>query len=158
MQCVKQSNPHSLERKFFPRYVDGIVRTVKGDPEELLNAANQLHPNLQFSLELSLSCNNPNVNTHENVISGGYQKLIDTGTTLNFRSCALLHYKKNTKKAQLIEHLEGLQLEIFSRRPWRLIESNGRTTNTQKFLLIKLFQGRFTDLSKEKSTRALAWT
>ena len=99
MQCVKQSNPHSLERKFFPRFVDGIVRTVKGDPEELLNAANQLYPNLQFSLELSLSCNNPNVNTRENVISGGYQKLIDTGTTLNFRSCALLHYKKNTKES-----------------------------------------------------------
>ena len=35
----------------FLRYVDDIVRTVRGEPSCLLDAANSLHPNLQFTLE-----------------------------------------------------------------------------------------------------------
>ena len=31
--------------------MDDIVRTVKGDPQLVLEAANKLHPNLQFTKE-----------------------------------------------------------------------------------------------------------
>ena len=37
--------------KVFLRYVDDIVRTVKGDPGVVLEAAKKLHPNLQFTIE-----------------------------------------------------------------------------------------------------------
>ena len=37
--------------KFFLRYVDDIVRTVRGDTKELLDAVNNLLPNLQLKLE-----------------------------------------------------------------------------------------------------------
>ena len=40
---------HSSETKFFQRYVDNIVRTVKNDTKELLDSVNDLHPNLQFT-------------------------------------------------------------------------------------------------------------
>ena len=42
---------HSSETKVFLRHVDDIVRTVRGDTKELLDAVNNLHPNLQFTLE-----------------------------------------------------------------------------------------------------------
>ena len=35
----------------FLRYVDVKVRTVKGDPEKVLRAANLLHLNIQFTIE-----------------------------------------------------------------------------------------------------------
>ena len=37
--------------KVFLKYVDDIVRTVKGDPGVVLEAANKLHPNMQFTIE-----------------------------------------------------------------------------------------------------------
>ena len=37
--------------KFFLRYVDNIVRTIRGDNKELLVAVNSFHPNPQFTLE-----------------------------------------------------------------------------------------------------------
>ena len=37
--------------KVFLRYVDDIVRTVKGNPGLVLEAAYKLHPNLQFTIE-----------------------------------------------------------------------------------------------------------
>ena len=37
---------HSSETKVFLRYVDDIVRTVRGDTKELLDAVDNLHPNL----------------------------------------------------------------------------------------------------------------
>ena len=36
--------------EFFLRYVDDIVRTVKGDPENVLRAAYLLLPSLQFTI------------------------------------------------------------------------------------------------------------
>ena len=44
---------HSSATKDFLSYVDDIVRTVRGDTKELLDAVNNLHPNLQFTLETS---------------------------------------------------------------------------------------------------------
>ena len=37
--------------KVFVRYVDDILRMVKGDPGVVLEAANKLHPSLQFTIE-----------------------------------------------------------------------------------------------------------
>ena len=37
--------------KLFKRYVDNIICTVRGEPDEYLKFANSLHNNLQFTLE-----------------------------------------------------------------------------------------------------------
>ena len=42
---------HSSETKVFLRNVDDILRTIRGDTKELLDAVNNLHPNIQFTLE-----------------------------------------------------------------------------------------------------------
>ena len=39
------------QAKFFFRYVDDIIRTVKGGLEQVLRAANLMHPKLQFTIE-----------------------------------------------------------------------------------------------------------
>ena len=54
--CITCKNQQEADRaengvKVFLRYVDDIVRTVKGDPGVVLEAANKLHTNLQFTLE-----------------------------------------------------------------------------------------------------------
>ena len=89
--------------ELFLRYIDDIVRTVKGEPSVILHAANKLHPNLQFTLEtpkesgeLAFLDNNINLDGNRQVKCRWYQKLMDTGTLLNFRNCAPLHYKRNT--------------------------------------------------------------
>ena len=48
MTCKKQQEADRTVNgvKVFLRYVDEIVRTVKGDPGVVLEAANKLHPNL----------------------------------------------------------------------------------------------------------------
>ena len=88
--------------KVFLRYVDDIIRTVKGDPGVVLEAANKLHPNLQFIIEeldsngnLAFLDLNVNVHSAKKVTCGWYKKLTDTGTILNFRGCAPLQYKRN---------------------------------------------------------------
>ena len=49
--AIREKNKSVQQAKLFLRYVDNIVRTVKGDPEKVLRAANLLHPNLQFTIE-----------------------------------------------------------------------------------------------------------
>ena len=53
MFCKKQQEADRTVNgvKVFLRYVDDIVRTVKGDPGVVFEAANKLHPNLQFTIE-----------------------------------------------------------------------------------------------------------
>ena len=34
--------------EIFPRFVDDLVKTARGDPEVVFEAANKLQPNLQF--------------------------------------------------------------------------------------------------------------
>ena len=93
--AIRDKNRSVQQAKLFLRYVDDIVRTVKGDPEKVLRAANLLHPNLQFTIET------PNTNGNlafldlqisiyksRKISCGWYQKSTDTGTILNFRSCA----------------------------------------------------------------------
>ena len=67
--------------KVFLRYVDDIVRTVKGHPWVVLEAANKLHPKLQFTIEeldnngnLAFSDLNVNVDSGKKVTCGWYQK------------------------------------------------------------------------------------
>ena len=37
--------------RLFFRYVDDIIKTVNGGPKKLLQAANGIHPHLQFTVE-----------------------------------------------------------------------------------------------------------
>ena len=91
---------HPSETKFFLRYVNDIVRTVRGDTKELLEAGNNLHPNLQFTLETTDDKNSLpfldmsiTVQPEGNIFCTWYKKPSDTVTILNCRSCALLQYK-----------------------------------------------------------------
>ena len=96
---------HSSETEAFLRYADDIVRTVRGDAKELLDAVNNLHPNLQFILEttddkhsLPLLYMSINVQPEGTIVCTWYQKPSDTGTTLNYHSCAPLQQKKKIKQ------------------------------------------------------------
>ena len=104
MTCKKQQEADRTVNgvKNFLRYVDDIVRMVKGDPGVVPEAANKLHPNLQFTIEeldrngnLAFLDLNVNVDSGKKVKCGCYQKPTDTGTILNFRGCAPLQYKRN---------------------------------------------------------------
>ena len=77
-------------------------RTVRGEPSCLLDAPNSLHPNLQFTLEKTNSEGNlPFLDLNINVSQGRrvtcrwYQKPTDTGTILNYRSCAPTQCKRS---------------------------------------------------------------
>ena len=89
--------------------MDDVVRTVKADPGLVLEAANKLHPNLQFTIEeLDSTVNlafldlNVIVESGKKVTCGWYQKPTDTGTILNFRGCAPLQYKKTSLTRRFI--------------------------------------------------------
>ena len=93
--AIREKNKSGQQSKLFFRYVDDIVRTEKGDPEKVLRAANLLHPNLQFTIEtpntngtLSFLDLQISIDKSRKISCGWYQKPTDTGTILNFRSCA----------------------------------------------------------------------
>ena len=99
------------ETKVFLRYVDNIVRTVRGDTKKLLDAVNKLHPNLQFTLETTDDKNSLpflhksiNLQSEGNIFCTWYQKPSDTGTILNYRSCTPLQNKKSIIQGT-IDHL-----------------------------------------------------
>ena len=82
--------------------MDAIVRTVRGEPSCVLDAAISLHPNLQFTLlETNSEGNflfldlNINLSRDRRVTSNWYQKPTDTGTILNYRSCATPQNKRS---------------------------------------------------------------
>ena len=88
--------------KVFFRYVEDIVRTVKGDPGVVLEAANKLHPNLQLTIEeldnngnLVVLDLNVNVDLGKKVTWRWFQKPTDTDIIQFFRGCAPLQYKRN---------------------------------------------------------------
>ena len=100
--AIREKNKSGQQSKLFLRYVDDIVRTVKGDPEKKLRAANLLHPNLQFTIEtpntngtLAFFDLQISIDKSRKISCGWYQKPTDTGTILNFRSCAPLQYKRS---------------------------------------------------------------
>ena len=93
--AIREKNKPVMQAKLFLRYVDDIVRTVKGDPEKVLRAANLLHQNLQFTIEtqntngkLAFLDLQTSIDKSRKVNCGWYQKPTDTGTILVFRSCA----------------------------------------------------------------------
>ena len=93
---------HSSETKVCLRYVDDIVRTVRDDTKKLLDAVNNLHPNHQFTLETTDDKNSLpfldksiNVQPEKNIFCTWYQKPSDTGTIMDYRSCAPLQHKKS---------------------------------------------------------------
>ena len=99
---AKNKEKDTSQVKLFLRYVDDIVRTVRGEPSCLLDAANSLHPNLQFTLEkinsegiLPFLDLNINVSQGRRVTCSWYQKPTDTGTILNYRNCAPTQYKRS---------------------------------------------------------------
>ena len=121
--CKKQQEADRAEScvNVFLRYVDDIVRTVKGDPSLVLEAAKKLHPNLQFTIEeldsngnLAFLDLNVNVDSAKKVTCGWYQKPTDTGTTLNFRGCAPLQYKRKVIEGTVHSAFKSTStLEIF---------------------------------------------
>ena len=71
--AIREKNKSEQQVKLFLRYVDNIVRTVKGDPEKVLRAANLLHPNLQFTPK---ETPNTNCDTIETPKPKGIQNLL----------------------------------------------------------------------------------
>ena len=89
--------------KLFKKYMDDIICTVRGDPEENLKFANLLHKNLQFTLEkvntegdLAFLNFNVKMSSKSNIICHWYHKPTVTGTIMSFRSCAPLQHKEHT--------------------------------------------------------------
>ena len=100
--AISEKNKSVQQAKLFLRYVDDIVRKVKGDPEKVRRAANLLHPNLQLTIEtpntnekLAFLNLQISIDKSRKINCGWYQKPTDTGGLLNFRSCALLQYKRS---------------------------------------------------------------
>ena len=118
--------------KFFLRYVHDIVRTVRGEPSCLLDAANSLHPNLQFTLEKTNSEGNlPFLDLYLNVSQGrgvncsSCQKPTDTGTILNYRSCAPTQCIRSIIQGT-VHRILGVHLAWSNLiRLWKLIGRNG---------------------------------
>ena len=122
------------------RYVHYIVRTVKGNPGVVLEAANELHQRLQFTIEeLDSNVNLAfldlivNVNSGKMVTCGLYQKSTDTGTNLNSRGFAPLQYKKTRLKGWFIEFSEVPPHGKNLTRHWKKIGNNGFIINIRKF-------------------------
>ena len=75
--CKKQQQADRTENdvEVFQRYKDDIVRTVESDPGVVLEAANELHPNLQFTIEqLDSNGNLAFLNSGKKVTCGWYKK------------------------------------------------------------------------------------
>ena len=90
------------QMKLFKRYVDDIICTVLGNPDEYLKLANSLHKNLRFTLDrvnmednLAFLDVNVNLSLKIKITCHWYQKQTDSGIILNFLSCAPLQHKKN---------------------------------------------------------------
>ena len=88
--------------KFFQRYVDVIVSTVRADTKKLLVAVSSLHPNLKLALETTDDKNSLafldmsiNVKPEGTNFCTWYQKPSETGKIPNFCICAPLQHKKN---------------------------------------------------------------
>ena len=108
----KGTKEDTQELKLIKRYVDDTVCTINGNPLDYLEYANSLHKNLQFFLEtpngsgdLAFLDLNINVNEDRKISCRWYQKSIDTGIILNFRSCARYNIRKLWFKGLCIRFL-----------------------------------------------------
>ena len=125
--------------KFFLRYVEDIVRTVNGNPGLVLEAANKLHPILQFTIEeLDFNGNlafldlNVNVDSAKKVTCGWYQKPTDTGTILNFRGCAPLQYKRTVIEGTVHRVFRSISTWEDFYQAFEKIGSNGLKINIRQ--------------------------
>ena len=94
-QQISNTEYDSMENQSFLRYVHDIVRTVRGNTKELLDAVNNFHPSLQLALETTGDKKSSpfvdvsvNVQPEGTIFCTGYQKPSVTGTILNYRSLA----------------------------------------------------------------------
>ena len=122
--CKKQQEADRAENgvKVFLRYVDDIVRTVKGDPELVLEAANNLHPNLQFTIEeLDSNDNLAFLDLNVNVDSGKISEVAHPCIT-----------KKTSLKGRFIGFSEVSQHGKILTRHWKKNRNNGLKINIRK--------------------------
>ena len=89
-----------------------IVRTVRGIPGVVLEAATKLHPKLKFAIEELDSNGNltffeliVKLDSRKLVTCGWFQKPTDAGTILNFGGCAPSLYKRNVFEGRFIGFL-----------------------------------------------------
>ena len=69
----------------FLRYIDAIVRTLRGGTKELLDEVNNLHPSLQFILEITDDKNSlPFVDNSNNVPPEGTIFLHKVSKTIRY--------------------------------------------------------------------------
>ena len=167
---AKNKEKDTPQVKLFLRYMDDIVRSVKGEPSCLLDAANSLHPKLQFTLEETNSEGNLpfldlniNVSQGRGVTCSWYQKPTDTGTILNYRSCAPTQYKRSviqgivhrvfgsksswgqfdkameTNRAQWLtnQYAENWSAKVASDALCKIIEDNGKPMDSERCLSIQ---------------------
>ena len=116
-QCGCQAKDSALvetpNAKAFGRYVDDILRSAKVSniDRKLEEVSNNLHPNLEFTIEtlndnsmpfldMEVQLLDPKMNT------SWYQKHTDTGLILQFRALAPVKYRKNIT--------EGTMYRIFN--------------------------------------------
>ena len=84
------------------RYVDDVLRTSRESPDTILQKCNQLHPNLEFTIELldqerAIVFLDMKIRRKNNglLVTEWYRKPSDTDVLLNYRSCAPLSFKRN---------------------------------------------------------------
>ena len=146
--CTYCNNPQILgryeEMKLFKMYVDDIICTVRGDPDEYLKFTNSLHNNLQFTLEkvnmegnLAFHQINVNVSSKSNITCHWYQKPTETEIILNFRSCAPLQHNKNVIQGTVHRFLMQLLIGWPSIRLLKGTKLAGPKINIQKIALQK---------------------
>ena len=138
--CKKQQEADRTVNgvKVFLRYMEELVRTVKGDPGVVLEVASELAFTVE---ELDSNCNlafldlNVNVDSAKKVTCGWYQKPTAIGTILNFRAAHLCNTKETLMKRRFMGFSEVLQHGNILTRHWKKIGSNGLKFNIQKICL-----------------------
>ena len=139
--CIARKKQQEADRagngvKVFLRYVEDIIRTVKGDPRLVPVAANKLHPNLQFTIEeLDSNSNLVFLDLNVYVDSGKRSHVVGTKNPLipasfNFSEVAYLCSTKETSlKGRFIEFSEVPQYRKILTRFWKIIGNNGLKIN-----------------------------
>ena len=112
------------------------MRTVKGDPDIVLKAANELHPNLQFTIEnpdsngdLAFLDLNINVDSRKKVTCGWYH----VGQTVRHLTTRIEeHHKENSPVGQRLRECDrdGKSAELKS-------EIIDQSSNIQKLLTLE---------------------
>ena len=89
------------DAKLFSRYMDDIIRNIrKNTIETTLSEINNLHPSLQFTMEIEQNGELPFldmklININGQVSSTWYNKPTDTGLIMNYHSMAPKRYKRS---------------------------------------------------------------